>query len=89
MTADRTRRAARVGLLVLCQAQFSNHDPDDQVPDLPVKAQGESRTRIVNEVLANNPGMTLRQLYKHPLTDKGLTAFLDDWAKTGQTILGN
>ncbi len=29
----------------------------------------------------------IRQLYNHPLTDKGLAAFLDDWKKTGQTIL--
>ncbi|RME99867.1 MAG: fructose-6-phosphate aldolase, partial [Alphaproteobacteria bacterium] len=26
-------------------------------------------------------------LVKHPLTDKGLAAFLADWEKTGQTIL--
>ena len=28
------------------------------------------------------PPSALRQLFKHPLTDKGLQAFLDDWAKT-------
>jgi transaldolase len=39
--------------------------------------------------VATMPPKTLRQLYKHPLTDKGLAAFLDDWAKTGQSILGN
>jgi transaldolase len=33
------------------------------------------------------PPSVLRQLYKHPLTDKGLDAFLADWQKTGQTIL--
>ncbi len=33
------------------------------------------------------PPGTLRQLFNHPLTDKGLKAFLDDWAKTGQSIL--
>jgi len=33
------------------------------------------------------PPNALRQLFKHPLTDKGLQAFLDDWAKTGQSIL--
>ena len=32
------------------------------------------------------PGV-LRQLFKHPLTDAGLSAFLADWAKTGQKIL--
>ncbi|HIM44837.1 MAG TPA: fructose-6-phosphate aldolase, partial [Alphaproteobacteria bacterium] len=25
----------------------------------------------------------------HPLTDKGLEAFLADWASTGQSILGS
>jgi len=33
------------------------------------------------------PPNVLRQLYKHPLTDKGLEAFLADWQKTGQSIL--
>jgi transaldolase len=33
------------------------------------------------------PPAIFRQLYNHPLTDKGLTTFLADWAKTGQSIL--
>ncbi len=33
------------------------------------------------------PPAVLRQLAQHPLTDKGLAAFLDDWRKTGQSIL--
>jgi transaldolase len=32
------------------------------------------------------PPKVLRQLYAHPLTDKGLAAFLADWEKTGQTL---
>jgi len=32
------------------------------------------------------PPKVLRQLCHHPLTDKGLTAFLADWEKTGQTL---
>ena len=32
------------------------------------------------------PPAVLKALVKHPLTDKGLEAFLADWAKTGQTI---
>jgi transaldolase len=32
------------------------------------------------------PPAVLRQLANHPLTDRGLTQFLADWAKTGQTI---
>ncbi len=33
------------------------------------------------------PPNVLRQLFAHPLTDKGLAAFLADWASTGQSIL--
>lgn len=39
--------------------------------------------------VATIPPSTLRQLYNHPLTDKGLKAFLDDWGKTGQSILSD
>ena len=30
---------------------------------------------------------TIRALFKHPLTERGLEAFLADWKKTGQSIL--
>ncbi len=33
------------------------------------------------------PPNVIRQIYNHPLTDKGLAAFLADWAGTGQSIL--
>src|SRR5688500_8365130 len=32
------------------------------------------------------PPAVIRQLFKHPLTDRGLEAFLDDWRKTNQSI---
>ncbi|UYY76587.1 fructose-6-phosphate aldolase [Sphingomonas sp. R1] len=32
------------------------------------------------------PPSVIKQLVKHPLTDKGIEAFMADWAKTGQTI---
>src|SRR5690348_9438695 len=37
--------------------------------------------------VATVPPNVLRGLFKHVLTDNGLKAFLDDWAKTGQSIL--
>lgn len=37
--------------------------------------------------VATIPPKVIRQLYSHPLTDKGLDAFVKDWAKTGQSIL--
>jgi transaldolase len=36
--------------------------------------------------VATLPPAVLRSLFNHPLTDKGLAAFLADWAKTGQQI---
>ena len=37
--------------------------------------------------VATLPPAGLRQLYHHPLTDKGLAGFLKDWQGTGQSIL--
>ena len=33
------------------------------------------------------PPSVIRQLYKHPLTESGLAAFVKDWKATGQSIL--
>ncbi|MBV8061885.1 MAG: fructose-6-phosphate aldolase [Alphaproteobacteria bacterium] len=33
------------------------------------------------------PPAVIRQLFGHPLTDKGLAQFVADWAKTGQKII--
>ena len=37
--------------------------------------------------VATIPPAVLRKLFEHPLTDKGLAAFLKDWETTGQSIL--
>lgn len=37
--------------------------------------------------VATIPPSTIHALFNHPLTDKGLAAFVKDWEKTGQTIL--
>jgi transaldolase len=37
--------------------------------------------------VATLPPNVLRALFSHPLTDKGLDAFLADWKKTGQSII--
>ena len=43
--------------------------------------------RIGAEVCTVPPAI-LHKLIHHPLTDKGLAAFLDDWKLTGQSIVG-
>ncbi|PPR47938.1 MAG: Transaldolase [Alphaproteobacteria bacterium MarineAlpha5_Bin9] len=42
---------------------------------------------LIGADVATIPPKVLNELYKHQLTDKGLKAFLEDWHKTGQSIL--
>ena len=41
---------------------------------------------LIGADVATIPPSVIKTLVKHPLTDKGLDAFLADWAKTGQNI---
>ena len=45
------------------------------------------QSAIIGAQVATLPPKVIYELYQHELTDKGLKAFLDDWAKTGQSIL--
>jgi len=42
---------------------------------------------LIGAQVATLPPKIIHELYNHELTDKGLKAFLDDWKKTGQSIL--
>jgi len=42
---------------------------------------------LIGAHVATLPPKVILKLYNHELTDKGLKAFLDDWKKTGQSIL--
>jgi transaldolase len=42
---------------------------------------------MIGADVATVPPAILRQLANHPLTEKGLAAFVADWKKTGQSIL--
>ena len=46
-----------------------------------------SEAAILGSDVATAPPDVIRKMVNHPLTDKGLEAFLSDWAKTGQSIL--
>jgi transaldolase len=41
---------------------------------------------LIGADIGTVPPSVLKALVKHPLTDKGLEAFLADWKKTGQKI---
>jgi len=42
---------------------------------------------LIGSDVATVPPSVVHAMFKHPLTDKGLDAFLADWASTGQSIL--
>ena len=46
-----------------------------------------SQAALVGADVATIPPAVIRKLADHPLTDKGLAAFVADWKKTGQSIL--
>jgi transaldolase len=42
---------------------------------------------LIGSDYATAPPAVLKALYAHPLTDKGIEAFLADWKKTGQSVV--
>ena len=77
-----------MGLIEEICSIYTNFDFDTEV----LVASVRSTQHVVDAALmgadvATLPPKILSALYKHPLTDKGLSAFLADWEKTGQSIL--
>ena len=46
-----------------------------------------SEAALIGADVATAPPAVIKQMANHALTDKGLDAFVKDWAKTGQTIV--
>ena len=67
----------------------------DNYPDLNTQILAASirhvthvkQAAMIGADVATEPPAVLRALVQHPLTDKGLAAFLADWQKTGQKIV--
>ncbi|RED49103.1 fructose-6-phosphate aldolase [Aestuariispira insulae] len=71
----------------ICQI-YANYDFDTEV--LVASCRGPLHVTEAAKIgadIATVPPKVLHQLYNHPLTDKGLDAFMKDWAATGQSIL--
>jgi len=67
---------------------YSNYDFATEVLVASVRStQHVTDAAIIGADVVTIPPSILSQLYKHPLSDKGLDAFLADWQKTGQSIL--
>ena len=52
-----------------------------------IQAMRDAGHTLLGADVVTLPPKILTALYKHPLTDKGLDAFISDWKGTGQSIL--
>ncbi len=67
---------------------YDNYDFRTEILAASIRSPNHVRdSAIAGADVATVPPGVLKGLVNHPLTDKGLKAFLDDWAKTGQKIL--
>jgi transaldolase len=66
---------------------YDNYDFDTEILAASARTVNHiKQAALIGADIVTTPPATLRALVKHPLTDKGLEAFLADWAKTGQKI---
>ena len=67
---------------------YNNYDFQTEVLVASVRSPSHiiDSARLGADVVTCPPDV-IRKLYKHPLTDKGLAAFVEDWKATGQSIL--
>lgn len=69
------------------RAIYDNYDFDTEILAASIRSVNHVKeAAIIGADVATIPPAVLKSLVKHPLTDKGLDAFLADWKKTGQTI---
>jgi transaldolase len=66
---------------------YDNYDYKTEILAASIRTVNHvKQAALIGADVATVPPATLKALVKHPLTDKGLEAFLADWAKTGQKI---
>lgn len=67
---------------------YDNYDFRTEILAASIRSANHVKdSAIAGADVATVPPSVLKGLVSHPLTDKGLKVFLDDWAKTGQKIL--
>jgi transaldolase len=77
-----------MGLIADIRQIYDNY-PDLETEILVASVRSPEHIRqsaLIGADVATLPPEVLRSLIAHPLTDKGLEAFLADWQKTGQSI---
>ena len=70
------------------RAIYDNYGFDTEILAASIRTpQHVALAAIAGADCATIPPSTFDAMFKHPLTDKGLEAFMKDWAGTGQSIL--
>lgn len=70
------------------RAIYDNYGFDTEILAASIRTTDHVRAAaIAGADCATIPPAVFLDLFKHPLTEKGLDQFLSDWAKTGQSIL--
>jgi transaldolase len=67
-------------------SQYSNFTTEVLVASVRHPMHVVESARLGADIVTLPPNV-LRQMFSHPLTDKGLAEFLADWKETGQSIL--
>ena len=67
---------------------YDNYGFETQILAASIRSANHmSEAAKIGADVATAPPGVIKKMAEHALTDKGLAAFLDDWAKTGQSIL--
>lgn len=67
---------------------YDNYGFDTEILAASIRSPNHIKeSALAGADVATAPPSVITALAKHPLTDKGLQAFMDDWAKTGQKII--
>ena len=77
-----------MGLISEIRAIYDNYDFDTEILAASIRSPAHvTASALAGADCATIPPATFADLFKHPLTEKGLDQFMSDWAKTGQSIL--
>jgi len=77
-----------IDLIADIRTIYDNYDFETQILAASARTVNHiSDCALVGADIVTAPPAVLRKLAAHPLTDKGLATFMEDWKKTGQKIL--
>ena len=77
-----------IGLIKEIYEIYKNYNFQTSILVASVRSMGHIiESAKIGAQIATLPPKLIKELFIHPLTDKGLKAFLEDWKKTGQKII--